>query len=298
METIEISSLDLSYENCRMRSADAEKRLLSSILENGIREPLQGVDANGRQILLDGFKRYRCARQLKISIIPYRSICNDEAHGIIELLRISNVKGLSILEQAKLIDHLLTVQKLSFSEISFQLEKSKAWVSVRAGIIREMSDFVMEQILKGRFPTYVYMYTLRPFMRINKNSKSEIDEFVRLVSGQKHSFRDLETLANGYFHGSDDFRAQIKNGCISWGLKSLKESFAKTGNCSEFEQSTIKDLEFLQKYMDRISHKIYDSRLKSSSFYALANLLLESILKNSNSFNSEMKKFYDKTRQT
>lgn len=298
METIEISSLDLSYENCRMRSADTEKRLLSSILENGIREPLQGVNANGRRILLDGFKRYRCARQLKLSIIPYSSICNDEAHGIIELLRTSNVKSLSILEQAKLIDQLMTVQKLTLSEISFQLEKSKAWVSVRAGITHEMSDFVTEQILTGKFPTYVYMYFLRPFMRINKISKSEIDEFVRLVSGQNHSYRDLETLANGYFHGSDDFRAQIKNGNISWGLKSLKESFSKTANCSEFEQSTIKDLEILQKYMDRITRKIKDNRLKSGSFYALANLLLEGILKISNKFNSEIKEFYDKTRQT
>lgn len=298
METIEISSLDLSYENCRMRSADTEKRLLSSILENGIREPLQGVNANGKQILLDGFKRYRCAKRLQISIVPYSSTCTDEAHGIIELLRISNVKSLSILEQAKLIDQLMSVHMLTLSEISFQLEKSKAWVSVRAGITREMSDFVMEQILMGKFPTYVYMYTLRPFMRINKISKSEIDEFVGLVSGQNHSFRDLETLANGYFHGSDGFRAQIKNGNISWGLKSLKESFAKTANCSEFEQRTIRDLENLQKYMDQIAHKIKDTRLKSGSFYALANLLVEGILKISSKFNSEMKEFYDKTRQT
>jgi hypothetical protein len=192
----------------------------------------------------------------------------------------------------------MTVQKLTLSEISFQLEKSKAWVSVRAGITREMSDFVMEQILMGKFPTYVYMYTLRPFMRINKISKSEMDEFVRLVSGQKHSFRDLELLANGYFHGSDDFRSQIKNGDISWGLKRLKESFAKTASCSEFEQSTIKDFEILQRYMDRITRKMNDQRLKSGSFYALANLLAEGILKISSKFNSEMKEFYDKTRQT
>lgn len=212
-------------------------------------------------------------------------------------MRISNVKSLSILEQAKLIDQLMTVQKLTLSEISFQLEKSKAWVSVRAGITREMSDFVMEQILKGKFPTYVYMNTLRPFMRMNKVSKNEIDEFVRLVSGQKYSIRDLETLANGYFHGSDGFRAQIKSGNISWGLNSLKESLAKTGNCSVFEQSTISDLEILQKYMDRITRKIKDTRLKSVSFYALANLLLEGILKNSNNFSLAIKDFYDKTTQ-
>ncbi|MBF0547013.1 MAG: hypothetical protein HQM08_21410 [Candidatus Riflebacteria bacterium] len=135
MEEIEISTLDLSYEKCRMRSPETEKRLLSSIMETGIREPLQGVNANGRRVLLDGFKRYRCANALKIPIVPYHAMSTDETLGIIELLRMSNAKSLTILEQASLIDQLIKFQKLSQSEISTQLEKSRAWVSVRVGII-------------------------------------------------------------------------------------------------------------------------------------------------------------------
>jgi len=49
--------------------------------------------------------------------------------------------------------------------------------------------------------------------------------------------------------------------------------------------------------MDQITQKIKDTRLKSGSFYALANLLLEGILKKTNQFNSEMKEFYDRTGQ-
>ncbi|MBF0548523.1 MAG: hypothetical protein HQM08_29090 [Candidatus Riflebacteria bacterium] len=159
-----------------------------------------------------------------------------------------------------------------------------------------MSDFILEQILKGNFPTYAYMYTLRQFMRINKIAKEEIDEFVRLVSGKHLSLRDIERLAHGYFHGSDNFRAQIKTGNIFWGLEKLKENAAKAGDCSEFEQSMLKDLEILKKYMKRISCKFKDERLKSGSFNALANILLENIFKNSNSFFSEIKEFYDRTR--
>jgi len=39
IEQVEISSLDLRYESYRMKSPGAEKALLGSILENGIRTP-------------------------------------------------------------------------------------------------------------------------------------------------------------------------------------------------------------------------------------------------------------------
>ena len=154
IEQVEISSLDLRYENCRMKSRGAEKTLLESILENGIRDPLQGVNADEDRILLDGFKRYRCAQHLGIGIVPYSALADDEAMGIIELLRIANSRSLSILEQAKLIDELMSVHNMSNWEIAQALEKSKSWVSMRSGIMREMSECVRNKIFSGRFPVY------------------------------------------------------------------------------------------------------------------------------------------------
>jgi hypothetical protein len=91
IEQIEISSLDLRYEGYRLKSRIAEKALLASIIEHGVRDPLQGVDlGDGIRILLNGFKRYRCAKKLNISIVPYRSFGSDEPLGIIKLIRISN----------------------------------------------------------------------------------------------------------------------------------------------------------------------------------------------------------------
>ncbi|HID69277.1 MAG TPA: chromosome partitioning protein ParB, partial [Desulfobacterales bacterium] len=90
VDQVEISSFDLRYEGFRMKSPGAEKALLLSILEKGIRDPLQGVDTEGARILLDGFKRLRCARRLGIDIAPYVSMGADEVLGIIELIRISN----------------------------------------------------------------------------------------------------------------------------------------------------------------------------------------------------------------
>ena len=135
VEQVEIYSLDKRYEGHRIRSAVTEKALLLSISANGIREPLAGVGDAGGRILLDGFKRLRCAKKLHIGIVPYLSLADDEPVGIIELIRISNAKSLSILEQARLIDELINVHQMTNAEIAGLLERSKAWVGVRAGII-------------------------------------------------------------------------------------------------------------------------------------------------------------------
>ena len=211
VDQVEISSFDLRYEGCRMRSAGAEKALMLSILDKGIRDPLCGIDTKQCRILLDGFKRYRCANKLGIGIVPYCSLGSDEAFGIIELIRISNAKSLSILEQAKLIDELKRVHNMSVSEIAQLVDKSKGWVGMRVGMIGQMSPLVMRKLFSGQFPVYAYMYSLRPFIRMNGINKKEIDEFVGSVAGKNFSIRDIELLAHGYFKGSDQLREQIKS---------------------------------------------------------------------------------------
>ncbi len=297
-EQIELKQLDLRYEHYRLKSPGSEKILIASIVESGIREPLQGVNKEDKRILLNGFKRYRCAKRLGIGIVPYMPLGDDEVDGIIALLRISNTKSLSILEQAILIDELITVYKLCNADIAGLLEKSKSWVSVRAGIIKEMSDLVREKIFNGEFPVYSYMYTLRQFMRINSIGKKEIDEFVGAVSGKNLSLRDIEILANGYFKGGENIRQQIRDGNLLWGLSRLKESSIKTNGCSEIEQKMLKDLEIVQKYMQRVISRSKDDRFETDTFYAQAGLLTSGILRIINLFSKAIGHVYDISGQT
>ena len=298
VEQVEISSLDLRYQDCRMRCPGAEKALLLSILDKGIRDPLQGIDTEQCRILLDGFKRYRCANKLGIGIVPYSSLSSDEATGIIELIRMSNATSLSILEQAKLIDELKSVHHMSVSEIARLVDKSKGWVGMRVGIIGQMSPLVMSKIFGGKFPVYAYMYTLRPFIRMNGINKKEIDEFVGSVAGKKLSIRDIEVLAHGYFKGSDELRSQIKSGNILWALSRLKDTSANAGDCTELERQTLRDFEITQKYMQKLTYKSQDKRFNTNCFFAQANLLSGGILRQLDAFGQAIRQFYDRSRQT
>jgi hypothetical protein len=294
IEQIEISNLDLRYETFRLKSKKIENTLLSSIAESGIQEPLKGVDiGEEKKILLDGFKRYRCAKKLNIGIIPYYSFGSDEPIGVIKLIRISNTSPLTILEQAKMIDELQKVHGMSTAEIAGLLEKSKAWVSMRTGIFKEMSKYVMERVFSGDFPVYSFMYTLRQFIRMNEISKTDIDVFVKAVAGKGLSIRDIELLANGFFKGTEDLQEQIKEGNIIWVLSRLQESSAQTTECTTAEQRMLKSLEAVQRYMRKITFMARDDKLVNDAFKVQAGLLSRGIIKNMNDFNLAVRSLYD-----
>jgi KorB domain len=298
IEQIEISSLDLRYEGYRLKCRIAEKALLASIIDHGIHDSLKGVDLrDGDRVLLDGFKRYRCARKLNIGIVPYHSFGSDEPLGILKLIRTSIARPLTILEQAKLIDELQKVHGMNNGDIADLLQKSKSWVSMRAGILGEMSGYVMERIFNGDFPVYSFMYTLRQFMRMNSVSKKDIDEFVKSVSGKGLSIRDIELLACGFFKGSDDLRQQIKKGNITWGLNRLKGSAAETTECTKAEQSMLRELELVLSYMQRITYRVRDDRLGTDAFHAQATLLTRGIIRFMDSFSKSMREFHERCEQ-
>ena len=293
----ELSTFDLRYESYRMKNSVLEARLLASIAQRGIEEPLEGVDVAGSRILLNGFKRYRCARKLNIGIVPYSSLGEDEALGILDLMRTSNNKSLSIIEQARFIEDLKNIHKLCIAEIAEQLSRSKSWVSMRLGLMTEMPETVREKIFSGAFPVYPYMYTLRQFMRMNGVKKEEIEEFVGAVSGRKLSVRDIEQLAHGFFRGPESFREEIRRGNIALPLEQMKAVPQNSAGCSEFERVLLKDLEITQKYMSRVMGKIHDPRLKTRVFHAQANLLAAGLLSKMNAFSSIIKDLYDRSGQ-
>ena len=297
VQQVEINSLDLRYQGCRMRSPGAEKAMLLSILEKGIRDPFCGIDNEQGRILLDGFKRYRCAQKLGVGIVPYRSLGKDEVTGIVELIRMSNATSLGILEQAKLMDELKSVHHMSVAEIAGLVDKSKGWVGMRVGLIGQMSPLVMGKIFDGKFPVYAYMYTLRPFIRMNGVNKKEIDEFVGSVAGKKLSIRDIEILAHGYFKGGDELRKQIKDGDIVWALSRLKQTSSNADDCTELERQVLRELEITQKYMQRVTCKSQDKRFATSGFFAQANLLSGGILRQLAPFTQAIRQFYDRSRQ-
>jgi len=289
---VELSQLDLRYEGCRLKSPAAEGRLLAAMAQSGIREPLQGVELSSTRILLNGFKRLRCARKLHIHTGPFVSLAADEASGIVCLLRVANDHALSLLEQARFLDELKAGCGLSVAEIAQQLSRSKAWVSLRLGVLTELSSVVRAALFDGSFPVYSYLYTLRPFRRLN--GAQAVDEFVTALRGKKLSARQIQQLAHGFFRGPESFREQIRRGHLALPLQQLKELPEDPDGCSEFERLVVADLEQAQKVLIRLMTKSAEpSRLSSRPFRAQAHLLCAGLLSRLPAFTKTLRQLHD-----
>jgi hypothetical protein len=186
---------------------------------------------------------------------------------------------------------------MTVAEIAAELSRSKAWVSMRLGLIGEMSEKVRQEIFSGRFPIYAYMYTLRQFMRMNGVRKQEIEAFVVAVSGKKLSVREIEQLAHGYFRGPESFREAIQNGHVGLPLQWIKNVPEDPEGCNEFEGALLRDLEITHKYMQRVMGKSDDRRLKTRAFHAQANLLTAGILSKARVFFETLRKLHDRSGQ-
>jgi ParB/RepB/Spo0J family partition protein len=294
-ENVELTTLDLRYEGHRMREDAREARVLASIAERGIEQPLEGVDTPQRRFLLNGFKRYRSAKKLGMGCVPYVCLAEEEAMGIVTLMRGATDNTLNLLEQAKFIAELLTIHQMSVAEIAEKLHRSKGWVSMRRNLLEEMSENVQRILFRGTFPVYSYMYTLRPFMRMNSAGKEPVERFVKAIAGQRLSLRDIELLAQGYFRGPPSLREAIDQGKWSWSLDQMKRVPEDPEGCSDFERALLRDLQTLQKSMQRVMLKCHDERLESRAFYAQANLLAASLLSKFPPFLQSMREFHDRS---
>ena len=294
-ETVERSSLDLRYEGYRLRNDAAEARLLASIAERGIDEPLAGVDVPQGHLLLDGFRRNRCAAKLGIQCVPYVSWGEGETQGIANLLSARRQRTLSIVEQARFVDELLSVHSMTISDVAELLSRSKAWVSTRRNLLTAMSPAIEKILFRGAFPVYSYMVTLRPFMRINGSGQAEIERFMQALAGQRLSVREIELLAHGYFRGTASLRGAIDQGNWKWTLQQMQQAGEDAEGLSQFERGVLRDLERLLQLMQLVMTRMDSPRLQARDFHAQANLLLASLLSRRDSFFKKMEEYYDRT---
>jgi hypothetical protein len=243
--------------------------------------------------LLNGFKRCRCARKLGLGLVPYISLGRDEAVGIVALLRAKNAPSLTILEQAAFLDELKRARGMSVAQIALEVSRSKAWVSLRLGLFSEMSEAVRGKLFAGVFPVRAYLYTLRPFTRVNGGAK-RVERFVLALSGRGLSGREIEQLAQAYFRGAEAVRAEIDQGKVALVLGRIAAPAAD--GCSEVERGMLRELETANRSMQRVKAGSEDPQLSSGPFHAQAHVLTGGILRRADGFLAAVRIIHDRAR--
>lgn len=274
-----------------MKDVRAERELLPDIAQRGIERPLAGVDSDGRWMLLDGFKRLRCACKLNMGYVPCVSLGADEAACITAMLRGPGQKRLTFLEEARFLQELQSVHGMSLAAIAASVGRSKGWASMRLSALAEMSETVREAIFRGSFPAYAYLYFVRPFMRMNGVGRTSIDAFVNATSGRGYSVREIERLAHTYFGGTEEAKREIASGHAAIALDELRS--ASTA-CTARERACLTDLERVARSMETLAARADEAGLKTGAFRAQAQILVARILGRAEGFVSAMRRLHDR----
>ncbi len=208
MKTIEIplDSLDLRYRELRAHRPMMEKRLTSSLCSAGQLSPVIVTPGNGFYVVIDGHKRVRALRQLKSDFVKAVVWEMPVAEALVTAYQLVSGSGWNAVEEGWLTWELVRVIGLSVSEAGRQLDRSKAWVSGRLGLVESLPEAVLAGVRSGQIGAYTATRHLLPFARANAADCERLAEKL-LESGYRS--REVELLCRYYGQAGRDGKQRM-----------------------------------------------------------------------------------------
>jgi len=233
-----------------------------------------------------------------MGMVPAECVAEDVATGIVTVIRRNEYGcGISVLEQASLIEELHRRCAMSIYDIAQRLDRSPAWVSMRLGILDDLTPLVREKILSGAFPARAYLYGIKGFTRVNNIGKERVDSFVGAVSGKQLGTRDLFVLSRAFFTGGNVIERLVLEGDAHRALRMLTidADGSDDTTLSEKERLFIKELQTHATGMSWIIAQGDTMAMDTGSFSQYVNLWSAAILKRLSKYAVAIKEIYDRT---
>ena len=242
---VELDSLDLRYGKLRARRPAVEKRLMASLEEAGQQSPVIVVagEEPGRWVLIEGRKRVRALKRLKAEAVNAVVWELAPAEALVAAYQLQDGTGYNALEEGWLVWELVRGGGVTLGEGGRGLERSKAWVSGRLGLIEGLPDRVLEGVSSGKIGAYVATRYLLPFARANAGDCEKLAEKIL-----EHEFRsrEVEALCQHYAVATPKSKSRIVEEPARF-LAALKEARkgAMDPKLSEAENRCVKNLELI-----------------------------------------------------
>lgn len=202
---LELHQLELRYERLRKRAPVAERALVGALAEHGQRLPIVVIEALGRYIVIDGYKRLRALKRLSRDTVLATDWRMTELDALL-LERRLRASGEDALDQAWLLAELRERFGLSMQELAERFERSKSWVSRRLGLIEALPHVIQDQVRAGELACHAAMKYLLPLARANTQAATQLAE---AIGPLKLSSRQLGTLYAGWQAGGTRTRELI-----------------------------------------------------------------------------------------
>ena len=244
MKAVELAldCLDLRYSRLRRRHPQAEKRLIASLGEIGQQSPVIVVAGSeaGRYVLIDGRKRVRALRRLRADVVKAAVWEMSAAQALVAAYQLQDGTGWNTLEEGWLVWELVRGGGLSMTEASGRLERSKAWVSGRLGLVESLPEAVQEGVRSGKIGAYTATRHLLPFARANA---LDCERLAVKAMEQGLCSREVETFCRYYVGAGREGKQRMLSDPGLF-LKALEAARHKDGGSME-EARCLKNLELI-----------------------------------------------------
>jgi ParB-like chromosome segregation protein Spo0J len=148
---LQLDEIGDRYARYRLYMPEAERAMVRSLSRYGQISPVVACEQKGVYELIDGFKRWAAARQLKpIPKLSCRLIEVDERGAKAAIYGLNRVGGRTReLEEAWIVHALVREDGLSQVEVAELLGRHKSWVCRRLALIEKLVPEAREQLRLG-----------------------------------------------------------------------------------------------------------------------------------------------------
>jgi ParB family chromosome partitioning protein len=252
---LEFHQLELRYERLRVVRPACEKRLLASLADAGQQVPILVVAdaAPARYVVIDGYKRVRSLKKLARDVVQAARLDLEECEALVMSRLMRAGEGETALEQAWLLDELVTRFELSQERLARRFERSVSWVSRRLALVRELPDSVQELVRRGEIVAHAAVKCLVPLARAKR---SDCELLASAIAAARLKSRDVELLYCAWRDGSAKTREKV----ITEPLLMLKALKAAKADSEPREKSPadrlLGDLEFISQAARRADRQL------------------------------------------
>ena len=188
---IALTGIGERFAPLRIVEPQAEHTMLHSMKKYGQLTPVVvcRIDPQ-KQELLDGFKRLRAARELRLPELSARTFDLSIRAGKAAMLQLNRVgRAISGMEEALVVHSLHHEDGLNQVEIAELLDRHKSWVCRRMSLIERLSEEAQESIKLGLLPASLGAELAR-LQRCNQNL------FLASIREHKLTWRETRTVLN------------------------------------------------------------------------------------------------------
>jgi ParB family chromosome partitioning protein len=201
---VEWHQLDLRYQMMRKHTRGMREHLMLSLHRYGLLVPIVLI-ASDPWIVIDGYLRISALKALGFDTVRASVSELPAAEALVAQYTNNTARPWDALEEARLLQELISSHHYSQAQVASRLGKSEAWVSHRLQLITQ-PEFITEAVYQGYLSVWTASRLMVPFARANEEHARQL---IHYLMSKSHSSREIQAFYEHYLRSNKKVREHL-----------------------------------------------------------------------------------------